>query len=158
MSSRSKREYLEAIHQRYKAGTRKQKKLILDEFCAACGYHRKHAIRLLKKFRRFTKPRQKKKGRSPIYQTEEIIVPLKRIWLAANLPCSKRLKAVLPLWLPGYAQQYGRLAAEVTRALREISPSSLDRLLKPVRVKYKGRGKSTTKPGTLLRKHIPVKT
>lgn len=158
MSSRSKREYLEAIYQRYKAGTRKQKKLILDEFCAACGYHRKHAIRLLKKFRRFIKPKQKKKGRSPVYQTEAILVPLKRIWLAANLPCSKRLKAVLPLWLPGYAQQYGNLTKEVTKALQGISPSSIDRLLKPVRVKYKGRGKSTTKPGTLLRKQIPVKT
>ena len=158
MSSRSKREYLEAIHQRYKAGTRKQKKLILDEFCAACRYHRKHAIRLMKRFRRFSKPKQKKKDRSSIYQTEEIIAPLKHIWLAANLPCSKRLKAVLPLWLPGYEQQYGRLTAEVTRALQGISPSSIDRLLKPVRVKYKGRGKSTTKPGTLLRKHIPIKT
>ncbi len=158
MSSRSKREYLEAIYQRYKAGTRKQKKLILDEFCSACGYHRKHAIRLLKKFRRFIKPKQKKKGRVPVYQTEEILVPIKRIWLAANLPCSKRLKAVLPLWLPGYAQQYGDLTEEVIKALQRISPSSIDRLLKPVRVKYKGRGKSTTKPGTLLRKQIPIKT
>src|SRR5271169_847262 len=117
MSSRSKREYLEAIYQRYKAGTRKQKKLILDEFCAACGYHRKHAIRLLKKFRRFLKPKQKKKDRSPVYQTEAILVPLKRIWLAANLPCSKRLKAVLPLWLPGYVTQYGDLTKEVAKAL-----------------------------------------
>lgn len=158
MSSRSKREYLEAIYRRYKAGTRTQKKHILDEFCAACGYHRKHAIRLLKKFRRFSKPKQKKKGRLPVYQTEAILVPLKRIWLAANLPCSKRLKAVLPLWLPGYAQQYGVLTEGATKALQAISPSSIDRLLKPVRVKYKGRGKSTTKPGTLLRKHIPVKT
>jgi hypothetical protein len=158
MSSRSKREYLEAIHQRYKKGSRQQKKLILDEFCAACGYHRKHAIRLLKKFRRFIKPKQKKKGRLPVYQAESIIVPLKRIWLTANLPCSKRLKAVIPLWLPGYAQQYGNLAEEVTKALQRISPSSIDRLLNPIRVKYKERGKSTTKPGTLLRKHIPVKT
>jgi len=158
MSSRSKREYLEAIHSRYKAGTRKQKKLILDEFCAACGYHRKHAIRLLKKFRRFSKPKQKKRGRLPVYQTEDILTPLKRIWLAANLPCSKRLKAVLPLWLPGYAQQYGALTEEVAKTILAISPSSIDRLLKPLRVKYKGRGKSTTKPGTLLRKHIPVKT
>jgi hypothetical protein len=158
MSSRSKREYLEAIYSRYKAGTRKQKKLILDEFCAACGYHRKHAIRLLKKFRRFSKPKQKKKGRIPVYQTEDILTPLKRIWLAANLPCSKRLKAVLPLWLAGYAKQYGALTEEVVKTILAISPSSIDRLLKPVRVKYKGRGKSTTKPGTLLRKHIPVKT
>jgi len=158
MSSRSKREYLEAIYSRYKAGTRKQKKHILDEFCAACGYHRKHAIRLLKKFRRFSKPKQKKKGRLPVYQTEDVLTPLKRIWLAANLPCSKRLKAVLPLWLSGYAQQYGVLTEGATKALQAISPSSIDRLLKPARVKYKGRGKSTTKPGTLLRKHIPVKT
>jgi len=42
MSSRSKREYLEAIYPRYKAAARGQKKIILDEFCAACGYHRKH--------------------------------------------------------------------------------------------------------------------
>lgn len=158
MSSRSKREYLEAIHRRYKAGTRKQKKLILDEYCAACGYHRKHAIRLLKKFRRFSKPKHKKKGRASVYQTEGIVTPLKRIWLAANLPCSKRLKAVLPLWLPGYAQQYGALTEEATKTILAISPSSIDRLLKPVRVKYKGRGKSTTKPGTLLRKQIPIKT
>ena len=158
MSSRSKREYLEAIYRRYKAGTRKQKKLILDEFCAACGYHRKHAIRLLKKFRRFSKPKQKKKGRASVYQTEDILAPLKRIWLAANLPCSKRLKAVLQLWLPGYAQQYGALTEEVARTILAISSSSIDRLLKPVRVKYKGRGRSTTKPGTLLRKQIPIKT
>jgi hypothetical protein len=158
MSSRSKREYLEAIYPRYKTGTRKQKKLILDEFCAACGYHRKHAIRLLKKFRRFIKPKQQKKGRTPLYQSEDILNPLKTIWLAANLPCSKRLKAVLPLWLPGYVQQYGAITEEVSKALITISPASIDRLLKPVRVKYKGRGKATTKPGTLLRKQIPVKT
>ena len=158
MSSRSKREYLEAIYHRYKDGTRKHKKLILDEFCSACGYHRKHAIRLLKKFRRFIKPKQKKKGRPRVYQTDAILVPLKRIWLAANLPCSKRLKVVLPLWLPGYEQQYGDLAEEATKALMAISPASIDRLLKPVRVKYRGRGKSTTKPGTLLRKQIPIKT
>jgi hypothetical protein len=60
--------------------------------------------------------------------------------------------------MPGYVQQYGDLAEEVTKALQAISPASIDRLLKPVRVKYKGRGKSTTKPGTLLRKQIPIKT
>ncbi len=83
---------------------------------------------------------------------------MKKIWLSANLPCSKRLKAVLPLWLPGYVQEYGGLPTEVTEALIAISPATIDRLLKPVRVKYKGRSRSTTKPGTLLRKQIPIKT
>ncbi|HBR22696.1 MAG TPA: hypothetical protein DD713_09125 [Nitrospiraceae bacterium] len=61
MSSRSKREYLEAIYLRYRRAARKKKAIILDEFCAACGYHRKHAIRLLRKFTRFIKPKKKKK-------------------------------------------------------------------------------------------------
>jgi len=158
MSSRSKREYLEAIYLRYKRASRKDKAIILDEFCTTCGYHRKHAIRLLKKVTRFIKPKKKKRGRTPLYSKEVIVKPLKKIWLSANLPCSKRLKAVLPLWLPGYVQEYGGLPAKVTEALIAISPATIDRLLKPVRVKYKGRGRSTTKPGTLLRKQIPIKT
>jgi hypothetical protein len=158
MSSKSKREYLEAIYLRYRRASRKNKTLILDEFCAACGYHRKHAIRLLHTFKRFTQPKRKKRGKPPFYKTEAILKPLKKIWLSANLPCSKRLKVVLPLWLPGYAQEYGNLPAEVIEALIAISPATIDRLLQPVRVKYKGRGRSTTKPGTLLRKQIPIKT
>lgn len=158
MSSKSKREYLEAIYLRYRRASRKKKSVILDEFCAACGYHRKHAIRLLKKFTRFIKQPKKKRGRTPLYSKGAIVSPLKKIWLSANLPCSKRLKAVLPLWLPGYTQEYGNLSTDVTEALLAISPATIDRLLKPVRVKYKGRGRSTTKPGTLLRKQIPIKT
>jgi hypothetical protein len=158
MSSRSKREYLEAIYLRYKSASRKKKAIILDEFCAACGYHRKHAIRLLRKFTRFIKPKLKKRGKPSFYSKETILKPLKKIWLSANLPCSKRLKAVLPLWLPWYAQEYGNLPIEVTEALIAISPATIDRLLKPIRVKYKERGRTTTKPGTLLRKQIPIKT
>jgi hypothetical protein len=158
MSSRSKREYLEAIYLRYKRASRRQKGIILDEFCASCGYHRKHAIRALKKFRRFIKAKHKKQGRPPLYIKEAILKPLKQIWLSANLPCSKRLRAVLPLWLPGYVQEYGEVPEEVTGALLSVSPSTIDRILKPVRVRYKGRGRATTKPGTLLRKQIPIKT
>lgn len=158
MSPRSKRECLEAIHGRYKRASRKEKASILDEFCATTGHHRKHAIRLLGRFRRYTKPTQKKQGRPSSYGKGEILTPLRRIWLHANLPCSRRLKAVLPLWLPGYEQHFGTLSREVMEALQSISPATIDRLLQPVRVKYKGRGRSTTKPGTLLRKHIPIKT
>jgi hypothetical protein len=158
MSPYSRREYLEAIFLRYKRAPRGEKSAILDEFCAACGYHRKHAIRLLRKFKRFTKPKRKKKGRAPRYQAEAIVRPLKRIWLAANLPCSKRLKAVVPLWLPGYVQRYGALQEETMEALLKISAATIDRLLKAVRVRSKGKGRVTTKPGTLLRRQIPIKT
>lgn len=101
MSPRAKKEYLETIYLRYKQASRREKTLILDEFCATCGHHRKHAIRLLRNFKRFTKPKAKRRGRKPLYQQEELLLVLKRIWLTANLPCSKRLKVMIPLWLPG---------------------------------------------------------
>jgi hypothetical protein len=158
MSPRSKREYREAVYLRYKNASRHEKTAILDEFCATCGCHRKHAIRVLKRFKRFIKPQTKTRGKPPIYQNEAIAKPLKEIWLAANLPCSKRLKAILPIWLPGYVQLFGQLPADVTSALLRISPPTIDRILKPIRIHYTKRGRSTTKPGTLLRKKIPIKT
>jgi len=158
MSPRSKREYVEAIFLRYKKASRKEKTTILDQFCTVCGYHRKHAIRLLRGFKRFTKPKLSKRGRPSRYSRNDILNPLKSIWLAANLPCSKRLKAILPLWLPGYRLQFGNLSPEATTALVTISPATIDRVLKSVRVSYHKRGRATTKPGTLLRKHIPINT
>ena len=158
MSPQAKEEYIEALYKRYKEASRQEKTLMINECCATCGYHRKHAIRRLRGYKRFTKPRKRKKGKPPVYNKEVIIRPLKQIWLAANLPCSKRLKAILPIWLPKYMDHFGQLAREVMQALLEISPATIDRILKPVRVQYQKRGKSTTKPGTLLRKQIPINT
>ena len=157
MSPQSKTEYLTAIVKRYKMATKAQKQLILDEFCAATQYHRKHAIRLLRGFKRFTKPWPKPRGPKPVYDSPELLKALKKIWLAANQPCSPRLKASLPLWLPSY-EPARDLSPQVRKALETISPSTIDRLLKPVRIRYKKRGRATTKPGTLLRKQIPLKT
>jgi hypothetical protein len=151
-------EYLEAIYLRYKRASLKEKTLILNEFCLTCGYHRKHAIRLLNNFKRFTKPKPNKRGRPSVYNKPSIIEPLKKIWLAANLPCSKRLRAIIPLWLPAYAKEYGGLPLNAVKALLKISPATIDRLFEPRRVKYRGRGRSSTKPGSLLRKQIPIKT
>ena len=69
MSPQSKKEYRVAIVKRYKQGPKDQKSLILDEFCAAIGYHRKHAIRLLRGFKRFTKPQPKPRGPRPFYDS-----------------------------------------------------------------------------------------
>jgi hypothetical protein len=87
-----------------------------------------------------------------------LLVPLTRIWLAANLPCSKRFKAIIPLWLPGYVRTYGAISQELAGALLQISPTTIDRILRPVRATHTKHGRATTKPGTLLKRHIPVKT
>ncbi len=158
MSPRSKREYLAAIVKRYRAASRIIKTIILNEFCSACGYHRKHALRLLRNFRRFTQKPPTKRGRRPLYDPQTLLVPLRRIWKAANFPCSKRLAAILPLWIPGYIKTYGAISQDTAAALLKVSPSTLDRILMPVRAEYTRHGRATTKPGTLLRRHIPVKT
>jgi hypothetical protein len=158
MSPGSKKEYIETVFLRYKKASLKEKTVILNEFCATCGFHRKHAIRVLRKFKRFTQPQLKKRGRAPLYPADLLLKPLSQIWRTANLPCSKRLKALLPLWLPGYVESFGPLLPQTLRALHRISAATLDRLLRPVRVQYQKRGRTTTKPGTLLRKHIPIQT
>jgi hypothetical protein len=136
MSPRSKKEYIEAIYLRYKNASRKQKTAILNEFCATLQLHHKHAIRMLRRFRRFRKTKTNKPGRTPFYSQPSILKLLKKVWLAANLPCSKRLKAILPLWIPGYIQSVGPLPPEVLTALSRISPATIDRILSPPQKSY----------------------
>jgi hypothetical protein len=155
MSPRSKKEYLQSILLRYRSASKSEKNLILNEFCLTYGCHRKHAIRVLNHHKRFTHPKPKKRGRTSRYNNPAVLEPLTQIWLSANLPCSSRLKAIIPLWLPFYPQV---LSAKVKEALFSISQATIDRILRPVRIKYGKRGRSTTKPGTLLKKHIPIKT
>lgn len=96
---------------------------------ATCGCHRKHAIRVLKGLKCFAKPKSKRRGKPSHYQNEALLNPLKEIWLAANQPCSKRLKVVLSIWLPDYVQLFGALSTDVTHALLNISPPTIDRIL-----------------------------
>ena len=158
MMLRSKRDYLEAISSRYDRADKKAKTLILDEFCATCGYNRKYAIRLL------GKPHKKalgKTGNRPgpkvIYHETKLIVALKRIWFATDQMCSKKLKAALPLWLPFYEMEFEPLDKASTEKLLRASPATIDRLLKPYRALHK-KGRCTTRPGTLLKNQIPIKT
>jgi hypothetical protein len=158
VSPMAKNEYLEGMRKRYrKARTRREKKQLLDEICATCGYHRKHAIRSVGD-RFWTKAPAGQRGPKPTYLDQAVVRPLKIIWLNANLPCSKRLKAILPIWLRGYELEFGKLPDDVRQRLCCISASTIDRLLVSARLEYQGRGRTTTKPGTLLRHQVPIKT
>ena len=158
MSPRARMEYLESIVIRYRKSSKKKKSVILDEFCTTTGYNRKYAIFLIYTFKHFTKPKPKKRGRPSKYNCPEVLEALRRIWLAANLPCSKRLKAILPAWLKFYHKEYGHLSVPAVKLLLKISAPTIDRILKPFKAKYKTKGRCATKPGTLLKEHILVKT
>jgi len=158
MSPKSLREYTEVIAKRYKRACYKSKKQLLTEYCQVTGFHRKHAIRKLNNFKFFQKPKKHKRGRKPIYNSPAVIKPLKKIWLTANLPCSKLLKALLPDWLPHYIQTFGPVDPQTLSLLEKISPATIDRVLKPVRPHFNKKGHSCTKPGSLLRHQIPIQT
>lgn len=156
MSSPSKREYLYSIRIRYQTSPKGVKTMILDEFCRVCAYDRKYAIRLLhSKPHRLEDVHPTKGGRPATYHHPEILAFLKRLWIASNLVCGKRLKAMIALWLAfddtGISQHNRTL-------LLTISAATIDRLLSPLRSRYSKKGLATTKPGSLLKKHIPINT
>jgi len=156
MGKTERQAYLEAIRSRYQIASRKEKATILDEFCSVCGYNRKYAIRLLgKKPKRVTR---KRVGRRSIYNSPELLTALKRIWFASDQMCSKKLKAAIPLWLPFYAGHYEPLSEETIHQLLSVSAATMDRILNPVRVKQQHKGLSGTKPGSLLKNQIPIRT
>ncbi len=157
MSSKAKYEYLLQIRERYRRASKKEKKVILDEFCKVCGYNRKYAITLLNKpVTQISADNLSRRGRHAIYDHILIETVLFDIWKVTNMPCSKRLKAIIREWLPFYDKH--QLPDEIRRQLLSISPATIDRLLKPHRHRYGKKGLATTKPGSLLKKHIPVKT
>ena len=86
-----------------------------------------------------------------------MISALTAIWEAAGYPCSVRLKALLPLWLP-WAIKRMAISAQVQKQLLKISPATIDRRLGPKKRQLKKRLYGRTKPGTLLKHHIPIKT
>ncbi len=154
MSNEAKIEHLLAIKNRYHSSTKAEKKIILDEFCKTCNYNRKYAIRLINK-QSATSPRKKKPGRPKKYSHPSLLNFLRELWICSNLVCSKRLKAMIPVWLPFFEKE---LSPEIRSLLLCISPATIDRILHKIKRKHKRLGFSTTKPGSLLKKHIPIKT
>ena len=154
MSNKAKKEYLAEVKKIYPDATKKEKKLILDQFCSICGYNRKYAIRVINSKEDGSKV-NKKAGRKRKYHSQQIFSFLKTIWIATNLICSKRLKAAIPHWIDSYK---GELSDRNKKLLLEISPATIDRLLLKIRKKYNKAGLATTKPGSLIRKQIPIKT
>ncbi len=158
MGQKAKWEYFRAIDERYRKAGRKMKQAILNEFCLNTGYHRKYAIRLLNGPPPGKQPyrvgRTKRRGLSYGQETLSILAA---VWEAAGYPWSVRLKALLPIWLPWIRKQF-RMRAEIERQLLSISPRQMDRRLRAKKTQYKRRLYGRTKPGSLLKHHIPVKT
>jgi len=175
LNMRQKKAVTKELKKRYSKATKKKKSIMLDEFCATTGYNRSYAswILKIKKDRvlgymktggrriKFVaaKAKAKKKGRPRIY-TYDVFLALKRIWVIFDFICSKRLA---PFMAEAVAKLKKHKEIETTdkvdQKLMAMSPSTIDRLLKKEKDKFRlGKGKSGTKPGTLLKNQIPIRT
>ena len=156
MSRGSVLEYAEAVRERYLKAGKKEKSRILDEFVLVTGYHRKAAIRLL--HRDDSRRQRKRWGRRRRYG-QEVVDALRKVWEASDRLCSKRLKPFLGE-LVRVMRQHGELAinAEVEAELSQMSAATIDRRLRPWRRLGGRRPLSTTRPGSLLKSSIPIRT
>jgi hypothetical protein len=156
LSQVGKRELTDTVRIRYRQANKTQQTTILNEFVASTGYHRKYAIYLLN----HPQPSRSKgrRHRQRIY-TATIIPALTFIWETCDHICSKRLKPFLPEMATVLERQgYLHLSKKDRQLLAQISPSTIDRLLTPAHRRLRPHGHSTTKPGSLLNKAIPIRT
>ncbi len=155
LSLATKRELIEAIAGRYQSGTRIEKKRILDEFIEVTGFHRKHAIRVLKKSPRPATSEPQHRAR--IYNGA-VREALTIVWEAADRICGKRLHRVIA-GLLGAMERHGHLKLDtsVRESLLSMSAATMDRLLKTVRDSAK-QGRRRTMINTPLRKTIAIRT
>ncbi len=150
------REYVAAVRERYFLASKKEKGKILDEFTKVTGRHRKAAIRLI---RHSGRSRAGMKRGHPQEYSVVVVGALRTAWEATDRLCSKRLQPFLPE-LVKVLRRHGEstMSAEVESQLCRMSPSTIDRLLKPWR-RFGGRRPfSTTKPASLLKSSIPIRT
>jgi hypothetical protein len=149
----TRRELAAAVGQRYREASRAEKTRILDEFVVVTGFHRKHAMRLL---RGDIGQSSVRRTRRRIYEEAErnaLVV----LWEASDRICGKRLKALLPLLIESM-ERHGHmgLSSEIRAKLLAMSASTIDRALGKIRQEG---GRQRRRPvASTLRRSIPVRT
>jgi hypothetical protein len=152
----SRRDLTKAVRDRYWCASKEDKITMLDEFVKNTGYHRKYALALVHNRvpRRVATGRRRKR----IY-TPEVVDALTFIWQKTRYCGSHRLHPFLPEIISVLEHHDELHVLPTTRQLLvQMCPATIDRLLKPARRGMVPHGRSTTKPGTLLKKSIPIRT
>lgn len=161
----TRKELTASVRDRYWRASRKQKTLILDQFVADTGYHRKYALAVLQQHPRHgrtaclsTTGAVAVRQRRRIY-TQDVTDALVFIWKTCDYIGSKRLHPFLRemVRVLDLCDEL-RLSDQTKDLLLSMSRATIDRLLKPARRGRVPHGRSTTKPGTLLKKSIPIRT
>lgn len=174
LTLKERRIMTKAFARRYQQATKKQKTLILDQFCSSTGYARAYASFLLHNWGRKVKLTIKgvrtiyefahpKKNRirkcRPRKYDERVDKVLKQLWYIADGICGKRLAQFIKNTLTTLEQfEEITIDPQTHTKLLSISPATIDRHMASERKKSQIKGRATTKPGTLLKHHIPIRT
>jgi hypothetical protein len=152
-----RRAVTETIATRYVRADKRGKGKILDELCATTGWHRNHARKALKAALR-PKVAAPRKPRSPRYGPK-VIAALTFCWLVLGMPAGKRLAPMLGE-LVAVLRRFGELVIDEDTAalLVSMSAATIDRRLAGERRKHDLKGRAITKPGSLLKSQIRVRT
>lgn len=174
LSMRSRQEVSKEYVRRYQKASKGGKTEILNSFIELTGYNRCYASYILRNWGKKVFVRgvngdrfvlvgefvKKKRYRQRVKKYDELVLKALIIfWQVLNFPCGKRLKPQLPE-LVKKARRFKevKITKEVSSKLNQISPATIDRLLKPERRKYELKCRARTKPGTLLKRQIAIRT
>jgi len=165
-----RRAVVKAFARDYRKARKKRKGDFLDRFVSATGYNRAYAASLLRNHGRriylgnkvvlvgdATKKIKRKKRKR--YYGEDVKKALERFWVMLDFISSKRMAPAFPA-LFSALDRHGELNLdeEIKQKLLSISPATIDRLLAGVRKRSSLKHRSRTKPGTLLKHQIPIRT
>lgn len=170
LEMKEKRSVAKVVAGRYRRATKMEKGRMLDELVALTGYNRWYAVRLLRgsakvievsrrlRLRADLCASRKRTGRQPVYDAS-VVQALTKIWVILDYICGKRLVGILGEVIP-ILERHGEIALDATtrQKLLTISAATIDRVLAPRRKSVELRGRSGTKPGTLLKRQIPIRT
>src|SRR6266849_3007553 len=169
LTMKERRSVSAVVAKRYQKATKKEKSTILGEYTQLTGYNRCYAAFLLRNHGRRMRVnnntvlvgdcrKKVKRTRDRTYD-EEVVRVLKKVWQIMGFICGKRLKAALKeviLNLEKYKEI--ELDKTIREKLLKISAATIDRVLASERKKRSLRARTRTKPGTLLKHQIPIRT
>ena len=172
LTMKDKKALTQELARRYRGSDRKQKAAILDEFVNTTGYGRKYAIHLLSNWGKSKtrvingelvnlvvgRPRERKRTGRVIYG-EDVRAAVKELWKFFDYMCGKRLVVLIRMNIEALMLEPElSLEKEVKNQLMSISAATIDRILKPEREKTRFKSRARTRPGSLLKHQIPIRT
>ncbi len=154
MTRKDKQTVVRAFSHQYKKSGKKGKSDILTRLTQTTGYSRKHLMEILPDP---PKIKRRIKRRRPSRYIQ-ILQPLRRIWAVSNYACGSRLKPIIPSYIAALRRHRELIVTPVERKLLlQISSATIDRMLTHDRKRINIKGRSRTKPGSLLKHQIPIK-